>query len=511
MRHRHVVAVDGIVRWTRRHRRIWATIGWWFGRFGQQSLSASTGSPPPSPRGTRRRCRPGSAGSRCVSAAVALSRRLSALRRACAAGLAWRLGDRHRLHLPGGDAGLVGLRRGRPSVALSGRLSRLALGAAGRSAAFASPGSSPNGCARACSPVNSVFALGPGADRRPLRQGASRALRRISADAAACCRRSACRGSRPATSTSPGPGPRTIDLPGWGKVGFQLCYEIIFSGEVVDRATARTSSSTRRTTPGSALGPAAASRPGAAARAEEGLPVIRSTPTGISAVIDARGGCRSAAVAHRRRDRRRAAAARRRRPCSPASATSSRCCSASCCSSRRLRSGRAALGAHIRIPYILTSRQIFLEGPIARPCAAPISSRPNRFPKAIPTRSPTRFQRRDRRPVPVQGPRGARRLRDAGHHQRIVLAGEIRCKGHGDRHDGWAPGVRDEIEQASAVVKRIGYEQDGFHWQTAELREPPARPVGAHRPGRRRQRATRTRAPATRASCSASPATRPPT
>ena len=30
---------------------------------------------------------------------------------------------------------------------------------------------------------------------------------------------------------TPGPGPRTIDLGGeWGKVGFDLCYEIIFSG-----------------------------------------------------------------------------------------------------------------------------------------------------------------------------------------------------------------------------------------------------------------------------------------
>src|SRR5437762_3478543 len=34
---------------------------------------------------------------------------------------------------------------------------------------------------------------------------------------------------------TPGPGPRTIDLGGeFGKVGFQLCYEIIFSGHVVD-------------------------------------------------------------------------------------------------------------------------------------------------------------------------------------------------------------------------------------------------------------------------------------
>jgi len=59
--------------------------------------------------------------------------------------------------------------------------------------------------------------------------------------------------------------------------------------------------------------------------------------------------------------------------------------------------------------------------------------------------------------------------------QRIVIGGEIRCKGaydeeqFGDTH-GWAPGVRDEIEQAVRhVVQRIGYEQAGFHWQTASF------------------------------------------
>ncbi len=59
--------------------------------------------------------------------------------------------------------------------------------------------------------------------------------------------------------------------------------------------------------------------------------------------------------------------------------------------------------------------------------------------------------------------------------QRIMLAGEIRCKGVFDLDaypdtEGWAPGSRDEIEQAvRATVKRIGYEQDGFHWQTAHF------------------------------------------
>ena len=90
---------------------------------------------------------------------------------------------------------------------------------------------------------------------------------------------------------TPGPGPRTIDLGGeWGKVGFDLCYEIIFSGHVVDELNR----------PGFIFNPSNDAWFGswgppqhlAQARlraAEEGLPVLRATPTGISAVIDARG------------------------------------------------------------------------------------------------------------------------------------------------------------------------------------------------------------------------------
>jgi apolipoprotein N-acyltransferase len=89
---------------------------------------------------------------------------------------------------------------------------------------------------------------------------------------------------------TPGSGPRTIALPGWGEVGFQLCYEIIFSGQVVDRANR----------PDFIFNPSNDAWFGgwgppqhlAQARlraAEEGIPVLRSTPTGISAIIDARG------------------------------------------------------------------------------------------------------------------------------------------------------------------------------------------------------------------------------
>ena len=88
----------------------------------------------------------------------------------------------------------------------------------------------------------------------------------------------------------PGPGPRTLDLGKLGKVGVQVCYEIVFSGEVVDPANR----------PDVLFNPSndgwfgAWGSPQFVGQArmraiEEGLPVIRSTTTGISAVIDADG------------------------------------------------------------------------------------------------------------------------------------------------------------------------------------------------------------------------------
>ena len=56
--------------------------------------------------------------------------------------------------------------------------------------------------------------------------------------------------------------------------------------------------------------------------------------------------------------------------------------------------------------------------------------------------------------------------------QRVVLAGEIRCKPMYDNvqwadNDGWAPGAKEEIEKTvRQTVKEIGYEQTGFHWET---------------------------------------------
>ena len=64
--------------------------------------------------------------------------------------------------------------------------------------------------------------------------------------------------------------------------------------------------------------------------------------------------------------------------------------------------------------------------------------------------------------------------------QLVVLAGEIRGKGIMDEAGNWAPGVQQEVEDVvRATVKRIGYEQDGFHWKTFRF-ENNLHPQSAH-------------------------------
>ena len=87
-----------------------------------------------------------------------------------------------------------------------------------------------------------------------------------------------------------GPGPRTLQLPNGLKVGFQICYEIIFSGEVIDPAN-RPDVLFNPSNDAwfGRWGPPQHLAQAQLRAAEEGIPVIRSTPTGISAVIDAHG------------------------------------------------------------------------------------------------------------------------------------------------------------------------------------------------------------------------------
>lgn len=107
----------------------------------------------------------------------------------------------------------------------------------------------------------------------------------------------------------PGPGARSLSLPAGQaggverpplKMGVQICYEIIFSGQVVDR----------RNRPDFLFNPSNDAWFGrwgppqhlaqARLRAlEEAVPVIRSTPTGISAIVDASGAVIDSIAPHR--------------------------------------------------------------------------------------------------------------------------------------------------------------------------------------------------------------------
>jgi apolipoprotein N-acyltransferase len=73
-------------------------------------------------------------------------------------------------------------------------------------------------------------------------------------------------------------------------MGGQICYEIVFSGEVADRAN-RPDYIFNPTNDGwfGSWGPPQHLAQARMRAIEEGLPVLRSTTNGISAVIDARG------------------------------------------------------------------------------------------------------------------------------------------------------------------------------------------------------------------------------
>lgn len=91
----------------------------------------------------------------------------------------------------------------------------------------------------------------------------------------------------------PGPGPQTLtvkvgDQP--VKVGLQICYEIIFSGQVVD--SGKRPDFIFNPSNDAWFGTVGPPQHLAQARLraiEEGLPIVRATPTGISAIIDADG------------------------------------------------------------------------------------------------------------------------------------------------------------------------------------------------------------------------------
>jgi len=98
----------------------------------------------------------------------------------------------------------------------------------------------------------------------------------------------------------PGPGPRSYALPGFGTVGVQICYEIIFSGHVVDRAH-RPDFIFNPSNDAwfGAWGPPQHLAQARLRAIEEGIPVVRSTPNGISAIVDPAGRLLHTIPSHR--------------------------------------------------------------------------------------------------------------------------------------------------------------------------------------------------------------------
>jgi apolipoprotein N-acyltransferase len=95
----------------------------------------------------------------------------------------------------------------------------------------------------------------------------------------------------PGKGFASGPAPRTLHVPGLPPVGPLICYEAIFSGEIVDPDDRPMwlVNITNDAWFGNSTGPRQHLAAARMRAVEEGLPLLRAANTGISAAFDARG------------------------------------------------------------------------------------------------------------------------------------------------------------------------------------------------------------------------------
>ncbi len=95
----------------------------------------------------------------------------------------------------------------------------------------------------------------------------------------------------PGGGFSPGDGPKTLSVPGLPTVGPLICYEAIFSGQIVDKAhrPAWLVNVTDDAWFGDSAGPRQHFADARLRAVEEGLPLARDANSGISAIFDAFG------------------------------------------------------------------------------------------------------------------------------------------------------------------------------------------------------------------------------
>ncbi len=95
----------------------------------------------------------------------------------------------------------------------------------------------------------------------------------------------------PGNGFASGPGPRTLHVPGLPPLAPLICYEAIFSGEIVEREDrpAWLVNVTNDAWFGNSTGPRQHLAAARMRAVEEGLPLVRAANTGISAAFDAHG------------------------------------------------------------------------------------------------------------------------------------------------------------------------------------------------------------------------------